>query len=312
MNQNQLYRYFDGIATPEEGKEVKRWIEASAENREAFLRERRLFDALLMHSDTDPKEEPYQLFHHSYWKGWKWLKVAALLLLGIGSHHAYLMMADQEPDMLTTIRVPAGQRTFVTLPDGTGVWLNARSEMSYSTSFNQRQREVSLRGEAFFNVAKNEQLPFVVRTSTFGIEATGTQLNVEDYPGHQHFEAALMEGGIQVYRLSHPKDRVCLSPLQKVYWENGQLKVVALDHLEDYRWRDGLICFRNESFFHIMLQFQKSFGIRIHIHNQEVMKHTYTGKFRMNDGVDYALRVLQRDIRFRFKKDDEKETIDIY
>lgn len=312
MNQNQLYRYFDGIATPEEGKEVKRWIEASAENREAFLRERRLFDALLMHSDTDPKEEPHQLFHHSYWKGWKWLKVAALLLLGIGSHHAYLMMADQEPDMQTTIRVPAGQRTFVTLPDGTGVWLNARSEMSYSTSFNQRQREVSLRGEAFFNVAKNEQLPFVVRTSTFGIEATGTQLNVEDYPGHQHFEAALMEGGIQVYRLSHPKDRVCLSPLQKVYWENGQLKVVALDHLEDYRWRDGLICFRNESFFHIMLQFQKSFGIRIHIHNQEVMKHTYTGKFRMNDGVDYALRVLQRDIRFRFKKDDEKETIDIY
>ena len=192
------------------------------------------------------------------------------------------------------------------------VWLNARSEMSYSTSFNQNHREVSLRGEASFEVAKNEGLPFVVRTSTFGVEATGTQFNVEAYPGRQHFEAALMEGGIYVYRLDRPEQNVRLAPLQKVYWENGRLKVAALDNLDDYRWRDGLICFRNETFSHIMKQFQKSFGIRIQIHNQEVMKHTYTGKFRMNDGVDYALRVLQRDIRFQYRKNDEKEIIDIY
>ena len=61
-----------------------------------------------------------------------------------------------------------------------------------------------------------------------------------------------------------------------------------------------------------MKQFEKSFGIRINIHNRSLFEHTYTGKFRQSDGVDYALRVLQRDINFRYSKDDEHESIDIY
>lgn len=311
MDKDLLYRYFDGTATPEEGKEVKRWMEASADNRKAFFRERRLFDALLMNADMASEEERRHPFLRGF-RGWEWLKIAVVLLVGVCLHQAYLMLADCRTETCTTVRVPAGQRTHITLPDGTGVWLNARSEMSYSTSFNQNHREVSLRGEAFFEVAKNEGLPFVVRTSTFGVEATGTQFNVEDYPDHHRFEAALMEGGIHVYTLDRPEEKVRLAPLQKAYWENGRLNVAALDNLEGYRWRDGLICFSDETFSHIMKQFQKSFGIRIQIHNKEVMKYTYTGKFRMNDGVDYALRVLQRDIRFQYKKNDEKEIIDIY
>lgn len=309
MDKEQLYRYFEGTASPEEGQQVRQWMEAADEHRQEFFRERRLFDALLMAADEEPVGER---------SSWPWrigsplLKVVAVALLTLAIQQLYSVYVPSEPERQTVIAVPGGQRTHVTLPDGTGVWLNARSELRYSTSYNKEHREVHLQGEGFFEVAKEAARPFVVHTQAFSVEATGTRFNVEAYPGLSDFETALLEGGVKVSALQAPDKELHLQPGQRAYWEDGQLKVARLEHLEDYRWREGLICFRNETFEGILRQFRKSFGIRIRIHNDEVRKYTYTGKFRQADGVDYALRVLQRDIRFRYEKNDETETIDIY
>lgn len=307
MDKELLYRYFEGTASPDEGRRVKQWMEASDENRRAFFRERRLFDALLMAADEVPAYRHPSLFRRA---GKALLKVAAVAALTLVLQQLYSGYVKVGQERQTVVAVPAGQRAHITLPDGTGVWLNARSELRYSTSYNEKRREVDLLGEGYFEVAKDADRPFVVRTQAFGIEATGTRFNVDAYPGHSEFEVALMEGGVKVF--DRQATELHLQPGQRAYWKEGQLNVEWIEHQEDYRWREGLICFRDATFEGILRQFRKSFGIRIKIHNDEVRKYTYTGKFRLSDGVDYALRVLQRDIRFRYQRNDETETIDIY
>jgi len=307
MDKELLYRYFEGAASPDEGRRVKQWMEASDENRRAFFRERRLFDALLMAADEVPAYRHPSLFRRA---GKALFKVAAVAALTLVLQQLYSGYVKAGHERQTVVAVPAGQRAHITLPDGTGVWLNARSKLSYSTSYNEKRREVDLQGEGYFEVAKDADRPFVVRTKAFDIEATGTQFNVDAYPGRPEFEVALMEGGVKVFDCRTTE--LHLRPGQRAYWKEGRLNVAWIEHQEDYRWREGLICFRDATFEGILRQFRKSFGIRIRIHNDEVRRYTYTGKFRLSDGVDYALRVLQRDIRFRYQRNDETETIDIY
>lgn len=308
MDKDLLYKYFMGNATTEEGMAVKQWMEASADNRKAFARERRMFDAILLTDASAPAARRNPLLRRIGVAMLKAAAVAAVLLLAVVFYNNYA----QKPDTLAVVSVPAGQHTRVTLPDGTAVWLNARSEIRYSTSFNSRHRDVQLSGEAYFEVAKNKKLPFTVHANDIVVKATGTTFDVQAYPEDHDYEVALIEGGVDVYSIYTPDRVVHLKAGDKVSGYKGRLAVTAIEHEEDYRWRCGLICFRNERIDGIMRQFEKSFGIRINIHNRKVLEHTYTGKFRQNDGVDYALKVLQRDITFKYVKDDERGTVDIY
>lgn len=162
--------------------------------------------------------------------------------------------------------MPAGQRTHITLPDGTGVWLNARSEIRYSTSYNDSHRDVSLEGEAYFSVAKNKELPFIVHTRNFDVTATGTVFNVQAYPETNDFEAALFEGGVDISSHYAPGRVWHLTPGNKVSWHRRRLVVSAIGNEDSYQWRAGFISFRDERLDAILKQFEKSFGIRINIH----------------------------------------------
>ena len=308
MNNDLLYRYFMGTVTPEEGMAVKQWVEASEDNRKAFFRERRMFDAMLLVDNEAPVVKRRPALRRLGRAVLKVASVAALLFFAVLLYDSY----TEKRDTFAIVSVHAGQRTHITLPDGTGVWLNARSEIRYSTSYNDSHRDVSLEGEAYFSVAKNKELPFIVHTRVFNVKATGTAFNVQTYPGTNDFEVALFEGSVDINSNYVPDKVVSLTPGNKASWHKRHLVVSAIGNEESYQWRAGFISFRDESLGEIMKQFEKSFGIRINIHNTALFEHTYTGKFRQSDGVDYALRVLQRDINFRYSKDDEHESIDIY
>ena len=90
-----------------------------------------------------------------------------------------------------------GQKSSVTLPDGTRIWLNSGSRVSYSSAFNSRSRTVNLEGEAYFSVARNEQLPFVVQADGMSVTALGTKFNVKAYANEEEVVATLVEGRIR-------------------------------------------------------------------------------------------------------------------
>lgn len=195
------------------------------------------------------------------------------------------------------------------MPDGTNVWLNARTTIQYPITFNANERLVKLDGEAYFDVARNEKKPFIVQTDKYNVEVLGTQFDVESYSDTENFETALMEGSVRISSLTDTNESLTLTPNNKAYLHEGKLRVMSVDDYSPYRWREGLICFKNETFASIMKEFEKYYGINIHITNKQVQKYLYTGKFRQTDGVDYALRVLQKDIRFSYQRDDDKNII---
>ena len=301
MEKEKLHRFFAGTTSIQEGMDIRAWMEASEENKRIFYKERKLFDALMVHDDQttnnciSTKRIPKIIR--------QWLKIASVIILTLTINYLYQKYkSENEVIAMNTVSVPAGQRTNITLPDGTNVWLNARTTLQYPVTFSQKQRTVFLKGEAYFDVTKKKKTPFIVRTDKYDIEVLGTQFDVDAYPDQTAFETTLMKGSVKVTSQYFPEQTITLKPHHKAYVKDGQLAVTKVNDFTPYRWKEGLICFKDEPFQTIMEDFEKYYGIRIIINNKKVLKYSYNGKFRQADGIDYALRVLQRDIHFKYER----------
>lgn len=315
MNSELLYRFFEGLTTEAENREIREWVDASAQNRESLLSERKLFDAMiLLHQEpeelySDARDEKpagdrrRQLFG-------TFTKVAAVIAILLMSGLLYMQLKSTDEYVGSqAINVPAGQYVNLSLPDGTEIWLNSRTRIEYPVSFNKKERIVKLDGQAYFEVAHNDDSPFIVETSKGRIRVLGTKFDVNAYSGQDNFETTLMDGTVEVALPSQAGQTVVLSPDTKASLRGGKLEVTRVTDYDIYRWKEGLICFNNASFEEIMADFKRIYGIDIIVENTSVNQYKYTGKFRFVDGVEYALRVLQRDIKFEYQRDAEEHII---
>lgn len=320
MELKLLHKFFEGQTNRSEEIIIKQWISQSPENKEMFLKERSLFDRILLHnqetvpvnemgglSDTLLKHSRMIVFLRSFGK-----IAAVICVIAMGITLFLRSFSHQEKEDLfatQTISVPSGQRLNLTLPDGTNVWLNAKTTIKYPVSFNKKERLVILDGQAYFDVAKDKEVPFIVKTKDGVIQALGTKFDVMAYSDNSSFETVLMEGKVKVESKADTIQKIILTPNNKVYLKNGRLEISHVDDFSAYAWKDGLISFKNESFQDIMNSFEKVYDIRVVIQNSKIANLIYTGKFRVIDGVDYALRVLQRDVKFKYERDTEKHII---
>ena len=311
MNKDILYKFFEGNASFEEEAAVKQWMEESAENRLAFLKERKLFDAMLLLGNEEIIKNGKKRFSINLSSlRTELIKIAAVVAITLGGSYFYYQSSlEKELMAMQTITVPAGQRINITLVDGTNVWLNARTSLSYPVKFGKNNRQVVLDGEAYFDVTKDKSKPFIVQTDNYNVEVLGTKFDVNAYSETGEFETTLMSGSVKVASASDSIQKITLKPNNKVYLQDGKLHVTAVDDYNPYRWKEGLICFKNETFTSIMKDFEKYYGLTIQVKNKNVFKYVYTGKFRQTDGIDYALRVLQKDIKFTYQRDDENQII---
>jgi len=321
MDSELLYRFFEGLTTDDENIFVREWFEASSQNQERFFRERKLFDALILLPE-EPEEISYDNLSsdngNDEVKSGKrilfgtFMKVAAVVAILLMSGILYMQIRNANEDFgMQAINVPAGQYVNLALPDGTQIWLNARTKIEYPVMFNKNQRIVKLDGQAYFEVAHNEDAPFVVETSKGNITVLGTKFDVMAYSGEDSFETTLMDGKVNVNLTSDPAQSLTLNPDTRAYLKDGKLELGHIDDYDVYRWKEGLICFNNASFEDIMRDFEKIYGVKINIENARVGKYLYTGKFRFVDGIDYAFRVLQRDIKFGYERKPDNHIINI-
>lgn len=305
MNKELLCRFFEGTATLEEEQQVRQWVEESEDNRALFMRERKIYDALLLASSQSSLENKKEVGTSL----WMVSTAVAVFLLLLVSGLYWMRIRDERnfAAQYHTLQVPAGQRMKLILADNTNVWLNANTVFRYPSTFSKKDRTVYLEGEAYFEVSKNQEKPFIVKTDGGDIRVTGTSFNVKARSKNKIFETSLFEGGIDIY--DNYQKMVSLKPNQKITFENGRLVVLQIADYDEYLWIKGLIAFNNRSLEDILETLAAYFDVPIRIEAQSLPKHTYTGKFRQSDGIDYALRVLQKSIRFRYEKDDETGTI---
>ncbi len=306
LNRELLYRFFNKETTLEEEKKIRLWIEESDENRQEFFRERKLFDAILLHGDL-----AYKKVRTRFYIPWRRIAaalsgVAAIVLLTIYVTTYFLQQSFRDETMNTVI-VPQGQRVSLTLADGTKVWLNAKTKMEYPQSFKAfDERIVKVDGEAYFEVSKNKNRLFIVKTSKGDIEVLGTKFYVSAYATTDIFETSLIEGRVKVHTAY---EDMTLYPRDKAVLQNGILTRKHIDDMDIYRWRDGLYCFKNLSFEDVLKQFEIYYDVRFVKENPQMANPKLNGKFRLIDGVDYALRVLQREVGFSFRRDEETSVI---
>lgn len=309
MEKDTLYKFFAGLASDKEKVTIKSWLEEDAANQRVLLKERAFYDAIML---ADEKlcmegESPTSRFRILMRCSVKW---AAVLLLAFIS--SYMLLEFQYPasEMAdNTVIVPAGQRVNLFLSDGTKVCLNSGTTFTYPSSFTNNMRNVSLNGEAYFEVSANEQEPFIVHTHTCDVEVTGTKFNVEAYKDENSFSAALMEGKIKVRDNAEPSNTVQLNPAHKVNFVQGKMLVSDISDYDVYRWKEGLICFKDLGFAELMKRVEKYYGVKTFIENLSLPEHSFSGKFRISDGIDNLLRVLQKEVGYTYTYSEDGNVI---
>ena len=238
------------------------------------------------------------------------MKIAAIFAIAVAG--VYYWMNTKETEKKSTMEclyTPAGQRAELTLEDGTHVWLNANSKITYPSKFKKGERNVSLQGEAFFKVAHDAARPFIVNAKGYRVQVLGTEFDVLAYEG-ENCEIDLLKGKVHVLT---PDNRVAdLNPGERVYTCDGQVVKGEIVHPEYFRWRDGMICFDNMTIGVMAEKLGRYYGVKLRIANAKIASYRYTGKFWSSDGIEHVLEVLKRDHKFSYTKDNEKNLYIIY
>lgn len=210
-----ISKYLSKEATPEEIKVLEDWISATPENYRSFLSQKNVWEVShpafnpeeidvdsahrkvmeqILHQNQPAAVRPKLSFLH-YWQ-----QIAAILLLPllILSAYLYFRPAQQIAETYQELFTPYGTWSVVNLPDGSKVWLNAGSSLKYPTQFNDKQRVVSMQGEAYFEVESDKEHPFIVKTKELTVEATGTAFNVNAYTSDNVTAVTLVKGKVAV------------------------------------------------------------------------------------------------------------------
>jgi len=190
-----------------------------------------------------------------------------------------------------TITTPYGGQYQLVLADGTKVWLNAASSLRYPTSFTGKDRSVELTGEAYFEVAKNKNQPFNVKTATQTVQVLGTHFNVNAYSDEKAVKTTLLEGSVKV---SSATGSVMISPGQQSALGKNGLFVIDkdLDTDEIVAWKNGVFQFNEADIQTIMRQIARWYNIDVEFKGT-IPANTYHGKISRNSNVSQVLKILE-------------------
>lgn len=313
MNTELLQKYISGNATKTEKQHVTEWIQQSPENMREYIVQRKLYDIALWRTKPIMKEkkQPKRFILHTFWiEAAKVAAIVAIVLLG--TQHWFGRNHTQGNELLQSIHVPAGQRAELILADGTKVWLNSLSTLTFPGSFNGNIRNVKLNGEGYFAVTKNAEQPFLVETSKCNIKVLGTEFNVMAYEADSLWETALLKGSVEILKPGTTMNGMRLEPNTVASLKGNKLIKGQITEQDHFLWREGLICFNNISVRDMIEKLKLYYGVNFIINNPQILDNHYTGKFRTKDGVEHVLKVLRLSIKFTYTKDDEKNIITIY
>ena len=265
MNE-QIIKYFQGELNTTERLQFLRQVETNSELKKQFIEYKNMHALLTLSDQSDNKEENRQgyILFNKIIRTKKIRKIilhtasyaAAITLLVLSTYWfttSHYDIQQSVADIENTLYVPAGQRVKLTLQDGTEVWLNSQTKLTYPALFSGKERRVTVEGEAFFDVAKNPEKPFIVSSQGVEMKVLGTKFNVHSYPGKETIQTSLLEGGLKVYFPHAESKGVILKPDEQVTIKGNQMKIGSLPHADYFLWRDGIYSFINEPLIDLSL-----------------------------------------------------------
>ena len=202
-----------------------------------------------------------------------------------------------------TINVPYGGTYTVELCDGTKVYLNSGTTLEFPSRFDGKVRSVILKGEAYFDVARNVSKPFVVEVDEMKVKVLGTSFNVKSYVDEPGVYTTLVEGSVAILRDGQPEKKI--KPGEQAYYNKGvgTLSIAEVDVKEFTSWKDGLFYFKDIALEEILRIVSRWYDLEVFYMNQGAKSVIYSGKLPMYSSVEDVLRKFEisGDVRFELK-----------
>lgn len=286
-----------GIASKEELKKLKYWRELSSENDLSY----QLLRKIWVQKSPEPLHPDYQSLEKRIMDaGFSenlnipspvirrrslFYKLAAVITFICLVSWSVLKIIPGKVIVETTEELvvtynPTGQKSKITLPDNSVIWLNSESSLSYQKGFSDSVRYIELEGEAYFEVEPDTERPFIVETGGISTMALGTSFNIRNFPEECSISISLLSGMVRVTD-SQASNEVLLEPFEqvKIMKERRTLKMTKLETDHVSIWKDGIIHFKRSSFSNVIKTLQRSYDVVIDTVDYKTTDWSYTGKF---------------------------------
>ena len=228
----------------------------------------------------------------------KWAAMIALAFI-IGGIVSYLVFGK---DFLSgnhsysEVIAPMGSRTEMNLPDGSKVWLNAGSKLRYSDNFNKSNRDLSLEGEAYFQVEKNKQLPLIVNALGVNVKVVGTTFNIKAYPTENTISTTLVEGKVilesEKYNFGN---NIVMLPNQKAVFSKTDRKLVitTIDDLySEISWKDNQLIIKAEELSELAVKLERKYNVKIAFDSENIKLYKFSGTLQ-DETLQQVLDVIK-------------------
>ncbi|MEY8686350.1 FecR domain-containing protein [Bacteroides sp. AN502(2024)] len=311
MKRSAILKYLRGETSAEERIEMLQWLEEDPVHLEEYKYLRRIFDATLCNEENIP------LSIHSSQSAnrRRWMQIAAtvaFICLFAGGTWLYTQhFSEEHATLLATrdIHVPVGQRTEITLNDGTRIWLNSNTTLHIESQKGEKLRRVCLNGEAYFEVAPDKHLPFVVQTGSHEVQVLGTKFSIFAYKDRKDFSVKLYEGAVNVSDRQNDTS-LCLSPDEEAkISDDGRLIKAPFDKAESLLWIEGIYYFEDTDYGSIFRQMKEYYKVDFDVRNPQILHYKCTCKFRQEDGLKHILEILQQIHRFEYEWSNDEQTV---
>lgn len=307
--------YVTSRLTPEKLNYLNLWIAESKENLLYFRKlqeiwyaaapkkEEAVFDMELAYNrflyrvkETNQSAVLIQHNKRFFFKRFAQIVASVAIIVVLGSIYIFnsLFSYNNPKDELYSITVPYGAKSKVTLSDSTKVWLNSGTTIKYSFIAKDKVRKLVLNGEAYFEVAKMKDVPFIVQTDGIDVKVLGTKFNVISYSEDSQINVTLLEGSIALETDNNKNNEIRLVPNKSATFDKSShtLEVKTVDSSMSTQWSEGVIIFDDEDLKHIARRLEREYNVKIDISNVSLSDSHFYGVFNKKQSIKEIFDII--------------------
>lgn len=313
MNDQILIRFITRRCSAEEIEQIERWIAEDSSNVDKLFETERLWNLkdesrFSAEQEVDRAYERFlvrqktkSLQRSMTPRVLNWIRYsAAAAVIGLLSLNLYQMQQGEGPSGLNTVEVAKGEKASITLSDGTEVWLNAETKITYPSQFAAKTRRVSIEGEAYFKVAKDAGKPFIVNGNGFNINVLGTQFNVSAHSG-EDVRIALKEGEISVDTADSESYLIDTPGYQLQLTTAGVNTLQETDVATIDSWTRGEFVFTAQSLATIVKSLERTFDIPIVLSDENLARELFNCRVKAGASLFDIMDLLSETKRISYR-----------
>lgn len=315
ISPDEIEDYLNGKNDPILNRKIGKWLVESGYTKETTSLLYKLWKKTENRTNKEATDKAFILFKNrigfdkisSFHKIALWtMRVASIGLIVLLSYISFFRYDSSQMDWKEKY-VVYGSKEELVLPDGSHLWLNSGTHVLYPENFGKKTREIFITGEAYMNIAKDPERPFVVSTSTVSIKVLGTQFNLKSYVEDENVVINLIEGSVSISNADEDNEMIKIMNPGDVLSYNKSDREFSSDFfsVDSYTsWKDGHLFFRNESLGTIAAHLERRYNVKIVIYDDEIRNKKFYVAFVNNETLDQIFEAFNVDGEMTISRKD--------